>query len=52
MFTEIAHLPKLLSISSSIVEIFLSIKNGKNFAQAKLLYKNFINKENEGLNYI
>ena len=37
MFTEIAHLPKLLSISSSIVEIFLSIKNGKNFAQAKLL---------------
>ena len=26
MFTEIAHLPKLLSISSSIVEIFLSIR--------------------------
>ena len=37
MFTEIAHLLKLLSISLSIVEIFLSIKNGKNFGTAKLL---------------
>ena len=41
MFTEIAHLPKLLSISSSIVEIFLSIKNGKNFAQPSQQNFNF-----------